>query len=81
MVELRSEIRFMKGLREDDKKAYSMEILTLKARLDALEGLRIPLKIDESLTSLDQSVTYDSATNTHLRIGAGNTAADNNRYH
>ena len=69
MEELRSEILFIKGLREEDKMAYSMEIQTLKARLDAVEGLRIPYKIDESLKALDHSVTYDHRTNKNLLIG------------
>lgn len=81
MGELRSEIQFIKGLRDEDRTAYSMEIQSLKARVDALEGLRRPsLKIDESFASLDQSVTYDLRAGTNLRMGdANNNASDNSR--
>ena len=74
MGELRNEIQFMKGLREEDRTAYSMEIQTLKARVDALEGLRKQLKIDESLTSLDHSGSYNLRAATNLSLDESKNA-------
>lgn len=48
--------------------------------MDALEGVRKPLKIDESFESLDHSVvSFDLRAGTNLRMGEGSNASDNNR--
>lgn len=56
--------------------AYSMEIQTLNERLESLEDLRMPFKIDQSLDPLDHCITFDQRTNTNLRA---DTATDNNQ--